>query len=223
MTKNYKKTVTRLLLSMVMVLISTLGVWAANEFTVTASSGTTGTQYSTLGAVFTAINAGTHNGNIVIGISATPATAESGACVLNSSGAGSASYTSIIIRPTADGVVLSGPTVTGRGLIELNGADNVTIDGDNPNTSGTNKNLTITNTAASTITYTSVIRLVTSTLITTTNNIVVMNLNINGSAGTANNTSSFTSATTGGTGSSCGIVASSGASTTTVTTAPSAM
>jgi hypothetical protein len=45
----------------------------------------------------------------------------------------------------------------------LNGASNVTIDGDNPNTPGTNQNLTIQNTATSTTTYTSVVRIALAT------------------------------------------------------------
>src|SRR3954469_4296888 len=116
------------------------------QVSVTATAGTTGpTPYTTLGAAFTAINGGTHQGDITVDIQAN--TAEPAAAVLNSTGAGSASYTSVLVRPTADGVAVRGPTVTGRGLIELNGADNVTIDGDNPNAGGTNRNLTIQNTA----------------------------------------------------------------------------
>ena len=64
--------------------------------------------------------------------------------VLNSSGSGSASYTSVLLHPTVDGVTITGSgTPASRGVIELTGADNVTIDGDNPNTAGTNRNLTI--------------------------------------------------------------------------------
>src|SRR5262245_23706258 len=70
---------------------------------VTASAGTANASYTTLKGAFDAINAGTHQGTITIGISAsttegtTPAT-------LNSGGAGSASYTSVLIQPTTDGV-----------------------------------------------------------------------------------------------------------------------
>ena len=194
---------------------------AANEFQLTATGGTTAANYNTLGAAFAAINAGTHTGAIVISISATPAASETAACVLNSTGAGSASYTSLIIRPIVDNVTVSGPTVTGRGLIELNGADNVTIDGDNPNTAGTNKNLSITNTAATTVTFTSVIRIATSTLITTTNNITIKNCNLTGS-GVSFNSSANTSFTTTQAGTNV-IFAGAGASTAAVTTAPSAL
>ncbi len=138
---------------------------AYGQVDVTATGGTLSQSYTTLGDAFTAINAGTHTGVITIGISGN--TTETGACVLNSSGAGSASYTALTIKPTADGVTIAGPTVTGRGLIELNGADNVTIDGDNAGTVGINRNLTITNTATATTTFTMAIRVATSTLITT--------------------------------------------------------
>ena len=111
---------------------------AAQNVNVTATAGTASASYTTLKGAFDAINAGTHQGAITVDIAlsttegATPA-------VLNSSGAGSAVYTSVLIRPSADGVTVAGATPTGRGVIELNGADNVTIDGDNPNTGGTNR------------------------------------------------------------------------------------
>jgi hypothetical protein len=87
----------------------------ANAQNVEVSTGGPVTNYTTLGAAFTAINAGTHTGVILVEIASN--TTETGACVLNSSGAGSASYTSLTIRPRVDGVTISGPTVTGRGLI----------------------------------------------------------------------------------------------------------
>src|SRR5205085_2039933 len=125
---------------------------------VAATSGSAFASYTTVKLAFDAINAGTHTGAIVVSINAnttegtTPAT-------LNSSGAGSASYTSILIRPTADGLTVSGNPATGFGVIQLNGADNVTLDGDNPNTGGTNRNLTIQNTNTNTITFTQVVRI----------------------------------------------------------------
>ena len=191
------------------------------QVSVTATAGTTGpTVYTTVGAAFTAINAGTHQGAITIDITAN--TTETAAAVLNSSGAGSASYTSILVRPTVDGVTIAGPTVTGRGLIELNGADNVTIDGDNPNTAGTNRNLTIQNTALNTITYTSVIRVaLAATIVTTADNSTFKNLTLLGSA-TGRNISTAGS-TTATENASYGILATGGASTTSATTAPTAI
>ena len=74
----------------------------------------------------------------------------------------------MLIRPTADGVSISGNPAQGFGVIQLNGADNVTIDGDNPNTGGTNRDLTVANTATATTTYNSVIRVATASTTNTT-------------------------------------------------------
>ncbi|HRK83171.1 MAG TPA: MopE-related protein, partial [Saprospiraceae bacterium] len=187
---------------------------------VTASGATAFASYTTLKGAFDAVNAGTHTGAITIDIAAN--TTETAAGVLNSSGAGSASYTSVLIRPTADGVTVSGPTVTGRGLIEFNGADNVTLDGDNPNSAGINRNLTITNTAANTVNYTMVVRVAVATsTITSADNIVIKNCNVNGS-GTGRNISSANSST-GTENTTYGIYAGGGASTSSQTTAPSAI
>ena len=167
---------------------------AFSQVDVTATAGTTGpTTYTTLKLAFDAINAGTHQGDIVIGISAN--TTETAPAVLNSTGAGSAIYTSVLIRPTVDAVTISGATTTGRGLIELNGADNVTINGDNPNSAGINRDLTFTNTATNTIAYASVIRISTNTTgAPSANNNSILNCNILGNA-TGRNISSATSTT----------------------------
>src|SRR5205823_10633276 len=93
----------------------------AGPVEVEATAGTLGPiAYPNLAAAIGAINAGTHQGTINVEICAS--TAEPGAIFLNSSGAGGASYTSIDIYPLGDDLTISGPTVTGRGLIELNGA-----------------------------------------------------------------------------------------------------
>ena len=185
------------------------------QVNVIATGGAATGTYSTVGTAFAAINAGTHTGDITLNISAN--TTEAGPCVLNGSGAGSASYTSVIIQPSVDGVIISGPTATGRGLIELNGASNVTINGDNPGSTGINRNLTITNTAANTITITSVIRIALSTLVISANNVTVKNCNLNGS-GTGRNVSTATTEVA-----TYAIVASAGASTVSATAAPSAL
>jgi hypothetical protein len=96
--------------------------------------------YPTLKAAFDAINAGTHTGAVTVDIVGD--TTEAASAVLNASGAGSAFYISIVISPSG-GVVR---TMTGSGLlavpmIDLNGADNVTIDGLNTGGNG----LTISN------------------------------------------------------------------------------
>ncbi|MBS1593073.1 MAG: IPT/TIG domain-containing protein [Bacteroidetes bacterium] len=209
-TKAFSRIITSLILCVA------LGSTAyAQAVSVTATGGTTSQTYSTLKAAFDAINAGTHTGAIVININSN--TSETAPSVLNSSGAGSASYTSVLVQPSVDAVSVTCATASGRGVIELNGADNVTINGDNPNTAGINRNLTINNNAANTVNYTSVIRSATSSLVTTADNNTIKNCIIIGNAD-ANNTSSFTSTTY-----QTGILAANGASTSSATTAPSAI
>lgn len=193
----------------------------ASPVTVTATAGMPGpTGYATLSAAIAAINAGTHQGDIVVSINQN--TTEPGSIVINSSGAGSASYTSMIIRPTADGLTVAGPTVQGRGLIELNGADNVDINGDNASTGGTNRNLTLKNTAANTVTFTSVVRIaLAATVVTTANGNTIRNLNLLGSA-TGRNVGTATT-TTGTENTTFGVFVGPGASATDATAAPAAV
>lgn len=195
---------------------------SASPIVVTATAGTTGpTGYTTLKDAVDAINAGTHQGVIMVGISTNLVEANA-PIVLNGSGAGSASYTSILIQPIANGVTVSGATPTGRGLIELNGADNVTIDGDNPNSAGIHRDLTLQNTAANTVTFTSVVRLaLATTVVTSTDNVVIKDLNIVGSATGRNVATAIT--TTGSENTTFGIFAGPGASTVSNTTAPAAV
>ena len=188
--------------------------------TVAATAGTASASYNNLTEAAAAINAGTHQGAIIVSIN--QSITEPAAVVINGSGAGAAVYTSILIRPTVDNISDSGPTVTGRGLIELNGADNVTIDGDNPNSTGTNRNLTLQNTAANTVTFTSVIRVaVAASGVTSADGNTFRNLNVLGSA-TGRNVSTATS-TTGSENTTFGIFAGPGASTTDATAAPAAV
>ena len=162
------------------ILLSCATLSSVAQVDVSATAATPTGTYTTLKEAFDAINAGTHQGNITIGISAS--TTETASAVLNSSDAAPAAYLSVLIRPISDGVSISGATSAGRGVIELKGADNVTIDGDNPNTGGTNRNLTITNTAVNTTAYTSVIRIANSASVISSNNISITNCSIIGSA-----------------------------------------
>lgn len=109
-----------------------------------------GGSYATLQAAFAAINTGTHTGAITIDI--VNNTTETGTAVLNASGVGGSSYTSILIQP-AGAFAVSG-NITGP-LVDLNGATNVTIDG-RVGGVGTTKSLTFSNT--STVTAGSAIR-----------------------------------------------------------------
>lgn len=163
---------------------------------VTATTGTVGpTGYATLAAAVTAINAGTHTGAITVSVCG--ATTEGTASiVLNASGSGSASYTSILVKPAGGAQTLTAATTAGSPFIDLNGADNVTIDGLN---SGGNS-LTIVNTTASATASTATIRFIADA----TNNII-QNCTIKGSgSGTANGTTLTTAVVLFSTGTTTG-------------------
>ncbi|MBN8569345.1 MAG: T9SS type A sorting domain-containing protein [Ignavibacteria bacterium] len=97
------------------------------------------TPYTTLKGAFDAINAGTHTGAITITI--TGSTTEIASASLDSSGNGTGSnYTSITIQPSGGAARTISASFAGY-IINLNGADNVTIDG--LNTGG--NSLTISN------------------------------------------------------------------------------
>jgi len=142
MKKNYLITF-GLLLSAVTIIKAQVTIGASN--------------YANVNAAFTAINAGTHTGAITININGNT-TEPTTPVPLNASGQGSANYSSIILRPTVTATI-SGAMVTGRGVLELDGSDNVTIDGDIVG-GPVNRDLTIINTAAPSIAATAVIRLI---------------------------------------------------------------
>lgn len=125
-----------------------------NIVEVNASLGTTTAYYGTLKQAFDKINDGTHKG--VVAIKINYSTTETATAALNASGTGSASYTSVTIYPTATGLIVSG--ALNADLIQLNGADNVTIDG-RVNLAGS-ADLTVTNTGTGT--SASTIRLINS-------------------------------------------------------------
>jgi hypothetical protein len=129
----------------------------AQEITLTATGGNPDGSFSNLNEAFAAINAGTHTGEIEIFINNNTSEPTTPIPLL-ASGQSSADYTSIIIKPT-DNVTVSAATVTGRAVIELDGADNITIDG-SIDINGTTRNLTIENNAAATVTNTAAIRLI---------------------------------------------------------------
>ena len=107
-----------------------------SQISVTATAGTPGpTSYTTLKAAFDAVNAGTHQG--VITINVTGNTTEAASAVLNASATPS-SYTAVNIGTTGTFTISMNAAAA---LIDLNGADNVTINGNNT--------LTITNTNSS--------------------------------------------------------------------------
>jgi len=129
--------------------------YAANEITVANSNGANAT-YNTLTAAFAAINAADQSTkNITVSISATPETAEPGTVSITGAGG---MWSTLTIYPTGAAVVISA-TVAGP-LIDLNGADNVTINGNQNNGSGSTQNLTLTNTNSSTTAAVSTIRFI---------------------------------------------------------------
>ena len=120
------------------------------QVNVTATAGTMGpTNYATLNAAFAAINAGTHQGAIAIAITANTSEPATPTPLLAS--AGTSSYTSISIKPSGGNFIINSAAApsANRGIIELAGADNVTIDGDDPATPGT-QNLSVISASVST-------------------------------------------------------------------------
>ena len=131
--------------------------------TINATNSVNDASYSTLTAAFVAINTGVHTGTINVWIGGN--TTETVSAVLNASG-GSASYASVTVKPSGLKTVtgnIAGP------LVDLNGADNVTIDGLND---GTNT-LTFTNQSNSAVAGTSTIRFYNGTLINTVQNCTI--------------------------------------------------
>lgn len=110
--------------------------------------------YNSLQTAFNAINSGTHTGALEMRINANLFELSN---VLNASGVGSASYSSINIYPTRSGLSIYGNVAAP--LIDLNGADNVTIDG-RVNATGNLKNLIIINANTSNTAATSTIRFI---------------------------------------------------------------
>src|SRR6059036_3803040 len=97
---------------------------SAQNVNVTATAGTASASYTTLKGAFDAINAGTHQGTITIGLSGN--TTETDSATINATGSGSASYTSITITPTGGAARTISGTIT-KPLVILNGATNVVI------------------------------------------------------------------------------------------------
>jgi hypothetical protein len=112
------------------------------QVTVSASAGVLSGTYSNLSAAFSAVNSGTHQG--VINITITGNTTEPALVTPLLNSALPSNYLSILIKPSGGNWTISSsasPT-SQRGIIELSGADNVTIDGDDQATPGI-RNLTI--------------------------------------------------------------------------------
>jgi len=153
------KRITTILRSLALVSLIMFSLSGFAQISLTATSATTSGSYTTLKAAFDAINAGTHKGAITILINAS--TAETASASLSGSAASSSSspyYTSVSIYPTTTGLSISGD-IAGGALINLNGADNVTIDG-RVNATGSTKSRTITNIRTANTAGTSTIRFI---------------------------------------------------------------
>ncbi|HEX8734050.1 MAG TPA: Calx-beta domain-containing protein [Pyrinomonadaceae bacterium] len=122
-----------------------------NNIEVEGTNSGNNTGYATLAAAFAAINAGTHTGTITIDVCGN--TTETATAALNQN----AGVTSVTISPAGGAArTISGAIAAGSPLINLNGADFVTIDG--LNTGG--NSLTISNTTIGTTAGTSTIRFI---------------------------------------------------------------
>lgn len=115
------------------------------------------TTYTTVSDAFNAINVGTHTGMVKITITGNT-TEPANPVALVASGVSGANYSSIRLSPSVTATI-SGSPVSGRSVLEFNGADSVIIDGDIAGGS-INRNLSIINTNASSVTLTAVIRLI---------------------------------------------------------------
>ena len=122
--------------------------------TITGANGIAdGTGYTTLKAAFDAINAQADQNGKNIQIQINSSTTETASAVLNQPA--TASWTSLTIYPTSPSVSISGNFAAD--LIDLNGADNVTING-KLNKTGTPKSLTMIQSYANSTNVTSTIR-----------------------------------------------------------------
>ena len=163
------------------------------QITVTSTGGTASASYASLtkaGGAFAAINAGTHTGTITVSITA-DVTTEDGAVVLNASGVSSSSFTTITVTPSGARTI-SGSVAT-KPLIDLNGADNVTING--LNTGG--NSLIISNTSTAVASLVSTIRFIADASTNTITNCTILGASTGGTGVTSGTIMFHTGTTTG--------------------------
>jgi hypothetical protein len=168
------------------------------QVSLTATAGTPTGSFTTISDAFAAINAGTHQGDIVISIDGN-VTEPLAPVALTADGIGSALFTSVLIKPSVVATVSGAPSVA-RGVINFTGSDNVIIDG-SVTVGGTTRDLTFVNTNAITFANTTVIRLIGQTTAGTglgINNFTIKNTNIVGNTPGNNGTSGSTVTTSYG-------------------------
>lgn len=150
------------------------GMYAQAQIDVNASAGTASATYTTLKEAFDAINAGTHQG--AINLSITASTTETATAVLSAA----TTYTSVTIKPTVTATI--GGAIASNPVVKILGS-NVVIDG-STTVGGTTRNLTFTNTSA---TSPSVFFMGALTAAAPMTNVTVKNsIFINGGSGTTN-------------------------------------
>ncbi len=138
-----------LIISLFVMVFGVNKAWSQVSVISTGGSSSSAT-YGTLGAAITAVNIGVHAGDIEIAIHSN--TIETTSVSLDSSGSvGGAIYSSILIKPADSATVNKVVSTSAIGVILLNlqGADNVTIDG-RPMGMGTNRFLTFQHTNTTT-------------------------------------------------------------------------
>ena len=122
---------------------------------VNATIGNSLAYYATVKEAYDKINDGIHQGEINIKIHNN--TTETASAILNSNGTGSANYASINMYPTKTGLSITGNIPAP--LIDLNGANNVTING-SLNENGVSKELNLINTSTASYGGNSTIRFI---------------------------------------------------------------
>ena len=169
----------------------TMGAWEYFSNPVEIWNGSTfRAGYTTLKGAFDKINDGTWKGDLIIKFRGN--TTETASAVINASGTGPSSYTSILIYPARLGVMVTGSLAAP--LVDLNGGDHITIDG-RKDATGTVREMTFSNTNTSNTAGTSTFRLINDA----TNN-TIKYCNIKGASTDPNGGILFLSTTTGTTG-----------------------
>lgn len=136
--RSQKSGLSNFIALLIIIILSFFGI-NGNSQSVTKFIGGGSPDYSTLKLAFDAINAGNLTDTIILKIDGD--ITETSPAILYASGTGSSSFDHVLIYPTGT-YSISGNISTN--LIELNGADNVMIDG-RTNATGSTRNLTLVN------------------------------------------------------------------------------
>jgi hypothetical protein len=198
--KQHYKTITQKSIARVAIFLFGLMLWTYTtqaQIVLNSSGGTTTGSYTTLKAAIDNINNGTHTGSILITVHGN--TTETASSVLFQTGTGGSSYTDLMIRPadTATVAKIIDLALSGAVLLDLNGADNVIIDG-RPLSQGTSRLLTLRHSNPNASATSGVIRMINgasfvgvlyinSTSLTTTATTASINISLSTSVATTGN------------------------------------